>query len=192
MMWLIQNVRRTAKRGMVIIVCPPLSSDQFFIKCSSLAPAMDRRLASRFLSKISRTCFLDVAMVGCIGCPPGGLKSRESCSMVGTAQPASSATCPASRFSGIDFSCGFHDSLSSGIRSSVFLAVAISWSNSDRNRSLSFIGCSLIGWKLYDIREGPIAVGYSLKLNPERPRELLKDRSLIRNAGHAHREDRRM
>src|SRR5262249_15036879 len=67
------------------------------------------------------------------------MKSRESCSIVGTAQPASSATWPASLFNGIDFSCGLHESLSSGILSNVVLAVAISRSNSERNRSLSFI-----------------------------------------------------
>jgi hypothetical protein len=59
--------------------------------------------------------------------------------IVGTAQPASSATCPASLSNGIDFSCGFQESLSSGIRSNVFLAVVISWSNSDKKSSLSFI-----------------------------------------------------
>src|SRR5436190_1526977 len=32
-----------------------LNSDQFFMRCSSLAPAIERRLASRFLSNISKT-----------------------------------------------------------------------------------------------------------------------------------------
>src|SRR5262245_29666064 len=139
MMWFKQKLRSTANRGIVISVCPPLNSDQFFMRCSSLACEIARRLCSRFLSNISRTCFLDVAIVGCIGGCPGGLKSRESCSIVGTAQPASSATWPASLSNCIDFSCGFQESLSSGIRSKVFLAVFISWSNSDRNSSLSFI-----------------------------------------------------
>ena len=56
------------------------------------------KLSDLFLLEFDQesTCFRDVAKVGWKGgWPPGGLKSSESCSMVGTAQPASSAICPA-------------------------------------------------------------------------------------------------
>src|SRR5260370_5297578 len=60
------------------------------------------------------------------GGAPGGAKSNSSCSKVFLVQLGMLAKCVARPPSEVDFTCGFHASLSSGTRSKVLRVFAIS------------------------------------------------------------------
>src|SRR5579872_3628181 len=135
-MWFMTMPRRTVMRGIVKIGVPAFSRDHDCINCSSLAPASAARPAATLLSKNSRFCCREAATAGRSVRPSAGAISNEFLLTMSAAQPDSSARCPARRPSGIDLSCGFQRSLSSGILSRVLRVLAISRSNSGNKKSL--------------------------------------------------------
>src|SRR5262249_32638730 len=125
-MWLRIMLRKTATRGMVKITLPPDSSDHGVIKFWSLAAAMAERASGRFFVKKVGVW----AWVFCsdwrIAGPPTGATSSCGVSTVILAQRGIWAMCEAKFPMLIDFVCGFQSHLSSGTRSIVLRALAIS------------------------------------------------------------------
>src|SRR5580692_4788972 len=139
MPWFITHVRRHSTRGMLMIVAPLLSSDQFLCISASLAFVSNARAADTFLSNFASSSLVVLGGGGGVGATPLGAMSSDSCCSVYTAHSGTSARWFASQPIVPDLSCGFQENLAVGTRSSVLRVLAISASNSGSSASFNAI-----------------------------------------------------
>src|SRR5580704_7961948 len=91
MPWFITHVRRHSIRGMLMIVAPLLSSDQFLCISASLAFVSNARAADTFLSNFASNSLVVLGGGGGVGATPLGAMSSDSCCRVYTAHSGTSA-----------------------------------------------------------------------------------------------------
>src|SRR5260370_24732543 len=108
MLWFMKKLRKTPILGKVRRVLPLASRVHGFINCAPLAQAMALRADAEVLSNDPRISVRDFSS----GLGGEFATSNESTPTMASAKPPMVAKCVASLPKLMDFSCGFHPSLS--------------------------------------------------------------------------------